>query len=108
MPGDGGHEREGGNAGHDEHGLVARGTEPQGAAPAVCVVESDGPGLRLRRRVQNPRPRCGGQRPARADDRLAALVAGGLRALRPVFRPHGVARRRHVPHLRRPRRQRQR
>ena len=41
-----------------------------------------------------------------ADDRLAGLVAGGLRPLRAVVHPHGVAQRRHLPHRRRPRRRR--
>ena len=43
-------------------------------------------------------------RPDRADDRQPALVAGRLRPLRPVLHPHGLARRRHLPHRRRPRR----
>ena len=38
------------------------------------------------------------------DDELAALVAGRLRPLRAALHPHGVARRRHLPHPRRPRR----
>ena len=33
-----------------------------------------------------------------ADDRLAGLVAGGLRPLRAVVHPHGLAQRRHLPH----------
>ncbi len=32
------------------------------------------------------------------DDRLAGLVAGGLRSLRASFHSHGVAQCRHVPH----------
>ena len=43
---------------------------------------------------------------ARADDRLAGLVAGRLRPLRAAVHPHGVAQRRHLPHRRRPRRRR--
>ena len=42
--------------------------------------------------------------PGRADDRLAGLVAGGLRPLRAVLHPHGLAQRRHLPDPRRPRR----
>ena len=38
------------------------------------------------------------ERPSRADDRLAGLVAGGLRALRAFVHPHGMAQRRHVSH----------
>ena len=47
-------------------------------------------------------------RPHRADDRQPAVVAGGLRALRPVLHPHGLARRGHLSHRRRPRRRQQR
>ena len=47
-------------------------------------------------------------RPHRADDRQQAVVAGRLRALRPVHDPHGLARRRHLSHRRRPRRRQQR
>ena len=32
------------------------------------------------------------------DDRLAGLVAGGLRALRAFVHPHGLAQRRHLSH----------
>ena len=67
-----------------------------------------GEDVRLRRGVQEPRPRRGEQGPARADDRLAGLVAGRLRPLRPLVHPHGVAQRRHLPHRRRPRRRRRR
>ena len=44
--------------------------------------------------------------PRGADDRLAGLVAGGLRPLRAAVHPHGLAQRRHLPHRRRPRRRR--
>ena len=37
---------------------------------------------------------------------IAGLVAGRLRPLRAVLHPDDVARRRHVPHRRRPRRRR--
>jgi catalase-peroxidase len=50
------------------------------------------------------RLRGGEARPHRADDRQPALVAGRLRPLRPVLHPHGLARGRHLPHRRRPRR----
>ena len=60
--------------------------------------------LRLRRGVQQPRLRRPGGRRRCADDRLAGLVAGRLRPLRTVLHPHDVARRRHLPHRRRPRR----
>ena len=42
----------------------------------------------------------------RADDDLAGLVAGRLRPLRPALHPHELARRRHLPDRRRPRRRR--
>ena len=48
--------------------------------------------------VQRPRPRRLSRRPRRGDDRLAGLVAGRLRPLRPVLHPDGVAQRRHLPH----------
>ena len=67
-----------------------------------------GDGLRLRRGVQEPRLRGAEEGPARADDRLAGLVAGRLRPLRPALHPHGLAQRRHLPHRRRPRRRRPR
>ena len=44
----------------------------------------------------------------RADDRQPALVAGRLRALWAVLHPHGLARGRHLPDRRRPRRRQQR
>ncbi len=46
--------------------------------------------------------------PHRPDDRQPAVVAGGLRPLRPVLHPHGLARGGHLPHRRRPRRRQQR
>ncbi len=63
-----------------------------------------GAGVRLRRGVQVARPRRAEGRPARADDRQPALVAGGLRPLRPAVHPHGLAQRRHLSPRRRPRR----
>ena len=69
-----------------------------------AAVQPDGRGLRLRRGVQEPRPGRRDQGPARPDDRLAGLVAGGLRPLRPALHPHGLAQRGHLPHRRRPRR----
>ena len=59
------------------------------------------------RRVQESRP-CGREEgPLGADDRLAALVAGGLRSLRALVHPDGMAQRRHLSHRRRPRRREQ-
>ena len=71
-----------------------------------AAFESDGRRLRLCRSIQDPRPRCGDQRPARADDRFAGLVAGGLRTLWSAVHPHGVAQRRNLPRGRRSRRRR--
>ena len=51
-------------------------------APAFLHVQSDGRGLQLRRGVQEPRPGGREEGPLGADDRLAGLVAGGLRSLR--------------------------
>ena len=69
---------------------------------------SHGRVVRLRRGVQEPRLRCPGQGRRCADDPVAGLVAGRLRPLRTVLHPHDVARRRHVPHRRRPWRRRHR
>ena len=65
---------------------------------------SHGRGVRLRRGVQEPRPRCPEEGHRGGDDDVAGLVAGGLRPLRAALHPDGVAQRRHVPHQRRPRR----
>ena len=91
---------------HVEPRLVAEPVEARPPAPAFLQVQSDGRGLQLRGGVQEPRPGGGEEGSRGADDRLAGLVAGGLRPLRPVVHSHGVAQRRHVPHRRRPRRRR--
>ena len=83
--------------------LVAGAVEHQHPAPALAAVKSDGAGVRLRGRVPAAGPVGGDQGPARPDDRFAGLVAGRLRPLRPVFHPHGVAQRGHLPRGRRPR-----
>ena len=67
-----------------------------------------GDGLRLRGGVRDPRRRRAEARRLRGDDDLAGLVAGRLRPLRTAVHPDELARRRHVPHRRRPRRWRQR
>ena len=72
------------------------------------AVEPDGRRLRLCRGVQRARLQRAQGRPDRADDRQPAVVAGGLRPLRPVLHPHGVARRGHLSHRRRARRRQQR
>ncbi len=56
----------------------------------------------------DPRPRGAEGRPDRADEHLAGLVARRLRPLRTALHPHELARRRHLPHRRRPRWRRQR
>ncbi len=89
-----------------EPGLVAEPAEPEGPAPALPPVRSHGRGLQLRGRVQESRPGGREEGSPGADDRLAGLVAGGLRPLRALVHPHGVAQRRHLPHRRRPRRRR--
>ncbi len=73
-------------------------------APALAGVQPDGPGLRLRRGLQEARLRRAEEGPGRADDRLAGLVARRLGPLRRPVHPHGLAQRRHLPHRRRPRR----
>ena len=94
--------------GHPQPRLVAGQPEPLHPAPAPAGVRPHGPRLRLRRGVQEaglPGPEEGPDRP---DDRLAGLVAGGLRSLRRPHDPHGLARRGHLPHRRRPRGRRHR
>ena len=71
-------------------------------------VRSDGQGFRLRRGIQDARPRRRDQGPDGADDEFAGMVAGRLRPLRRPDDPHGLAQRRHLPHHRRPRRRRRR
>ena len=93
---------------HHEPGLVAQPVAPGPAEPALEQVRPAGRELRLRRGVQEARLLRAEEGPAGADDRLAGLVAGRLRPLRPAVRPHGLARRRHLPHRRRPRRRRPR
>ena len=88
----------------NERRLVAQSTEPEDPAPALLPVRSHGRGVQLRQGVQEPRPECRDQGPPCPDDGFAGLVAGGLRPLRAVLHPHGMAQRRHVPHRRRPRR----
>ena len=56
--------------------------------------------------LQATRRRGAEARPVRADDLLAGVVAGRLRPLRPAVHPHVVARGRHLPDRRRPRRRR--
>ncbi len=92
----------------DEPRLVAEPAAAGAAAPAFLEVRPDGQRLRLREGVQEPRLQGAEEGPGQADDRLAGLVAGGLRPLRPVLHPHGLARRRHLPHHRRARRRRPR
>ena len=68
------------------------------AAPAFLEVRPDGRGLRLREGIQEPRLQGAEEGPGQADDRLAGLVAGGLRPLRAAIHPHDLARRRNLPH----------
>ncbi len=65
-----------------------------------------GDGLRLRRGVREARRRGAQGRRHLGDDALAGLVARRLRPLRRPVHPDELARRRHLPHLRRPRRRR--
>ena len=97
-----------GDAAQVEPGLVAESAEPAGSPPALAPVQPDGRGLRLRRGVQDPRRRRAEAGHRRGDDDVAGLVAGRLRPLRAAVHPDVVARRRHVPHRRRPGRRRQR
>ena len=84
--------------------LVAESVEPERPPHESPGRRSDGRGVQLRRRVQDARSRCAEEGHRGGDDELAGLVAGRLRPLRAALHPHGVARRGHVPHPRRPRR----
>jgi hypothetical protein len=66
------------------------------------------PDFDYRESVQGPRPGRGQGRPRGADDRQPGLVARRLGPLRRSDDPHGLARGRHLPHRRRPRRRRHR
>ncbi len=86
--------------------LVAGPAECQCPAPEPGSSRPDGRGLRLRRRVQGPRPRRGEARHRGCDDVVAGLVAGRLGPLRAALHPDGLAQRGHLPDQRRPRRRR--
>ena len=88
--------------------MVAQPVEAGPPAPAFVEVRSDGQGLRLCEGIQEPRSHRAEEGSRGAHDRLAALVAGGLRSLRTAVHPHGLAQRRHLPHRRWPRRWRSR
>ena len=86
--------------------VVSRPPEGRAAPPERPAGQPAGRGLRLRRGVQPhrpPRAQAGHQVLPDLDRRLVAVR---LRQLRPADDPHGLARRRHLPHLRRPRRRR--
>ncbi len=69
------------------------------------LADPHGRGLRLRRRSSRASTsHAAAEGPRRADDDLAGVVAGRLRALRSALHPDGVAQRGHVPHRRRARR----
>src|SRR6201994_1511606 len=52
--------------------------------------------------MKEPRPECRDQGPPCLDDGLAGMVARRLWPLRAALYSYGVARRRHLPHWRRP------
>ena len=79
-------------------GLVAEPAEPEGSSPALSLVQPDGGGVQLRGGIQKTRHVGREEGSAGADDRLAGLVAGGLRPLRALVHSHGMAQRRDVPH----------
>ena len=93
---------------HDEPRLVAEPAEPGDPPPARTRVEPDGTRLRLRRGVQEARPRGPEEGPLRPDDRLEGVVAGRLGPLRGPLHPDDLAQRGHLPHLGRARRRRHR
>src|SRR5262249_24063015 len=71
--------------GPDERGVVAESVEPEDSAPALPPVRSDGQGIQLRGRIQEPRPGRRDPGPPCLDDDVAGLVAGRLRPLWAVF-----------------------
>ena len=82
--------------------------EPGGAPPALATGQPAGRGLRLRGGVQTLDLEALKQDVVERDDDVAGLVAGRLRPLRAALHPDDVARRRHLPHRRRPGRWRHR
>ncbi len=68
------------------------------SASALVEVQSDGRRPSTTPGSREPRPGGREERSGRVDDRLAALVARGLRTLRSALHSHGLAQRRHVPH----------
>ena len=95
-------------AGRRQPRLVAGPAQPEDPRQEPRRGQPARRGLRLRRGVQDARPRRGQAGHRGGPDDLAGLVAGRLRPLRPVHDPDGLAQRRHVPHQRRPRRRRRR
>ena len=93
-----------GRAAAHQPGLVARPARPLGAAQALTRHQPAGCRVRLRGAGRHPRRRRAQARHRRGDDDLAGLLAGRLRPLRPALHPDELARRRHLPHLGRPRR----
>ena len=93
---------------HVEPGLVAEPAGRERPARELAQGRPPGRGLRLRRGVQEPRPRRRQAGHRGGHDDLAGLVARRLRPLRPALHPDGVAQRGHLPHQRRPRRRRRR
>ena len=96
-----GHARE---AAAFEPRLVAHLAGHRLAAPQFVAVRPDGRRFRLREGIQEPELQGADQGPACPDDGLAGLLAGRLRPLRRPDDPPRLARRRHLPHHRRPRR----
>ena len=90
----------------DQPGLVARADRRVGAARALVQVQPARRRLRLRDRIRQARRRRAQGRRRRGDHHFAGLVARRLRQLRRPVHPDELARRGHLPHLRRPRRRR--
>ncbi len=89
---------------HAQRALVARPPRPRRPAPEHQAGRSRWARTSTMRRSSRPSTSTPSSRPPCPDDRLAELVASGLRPLWPVLHPHGMAQRRHVPHPRWPRR----
>src|SRR6202521_601177 len=77
--------------GHGECRLLVESAEPEDPSQELAPVRSNGKGVQLRGRVQEPRPGCRDQGPACPDEGLAGLVAGRLWPLWATVHSYGVA-----------------
>lgn len=108
LPLCGRHRGRGSDTGRAAAPVVARGLESGRAARERGEERPVRRRPRLRGGLRDVRPRRAARGPEGADDDEPGLVAGGLRDVRGPHDPHGLAQRRHLPNLGRPRRRRER